>query len=42
MKYIPEYRGVWGHAPPGEFGFLGIIRWHMRPFVTRFDAYRID
>ena len=42
MKYIPESRWVWGHAPPGEFWFLGIIRWHLRPFVTSFDAYKID
>ena len=35
-------RVVWGYAPPGEFWFLGIIRWHLRPLVTSFDAYKID
>ena len=25
-----QSRGVWGHAPPGKFGNLGLLRWILR------------
>ena len=32
--YMDISRGVWGHAPPGNFPKLDALRWLLRPFGT--------
>ena len=35
-------RGVWGHAPPGNFCFLDSLRWHLVCFLALFLKIAIE